>query len=88
MSLPLIAEQGWHYAAWIAFDLRLVLFAALLAALTAGGITALVVRSTKKRDYLALWLLCFVGLFVTTVFFMNEIAHHPVFVVESMFPFP
>jgi hypothetical protein len=83
-----LADEGWHYAAWVAIDLRLVLFAALLAALTSAGITALVVRSAKKRDYLSLWLLSFVGLFVLTVFFMNEIARHPVFVVEALFPFP
>jgi hypothetical protein len=89
---PLLAtaaeSDGWHYAAWIAIDFRLLLFAALLAGLTAAGITALIVRSHRKRDYLALWLLTFVALFAFTVFFMNEVAQHPVFVVEALFPFP
>lgn len=85
---PLMASEGWHYAAWVAIDLRLLVFAALLAALTAAGLTALVVRSRRKSDYLALWLLNFVALFALTVFFMNEVAQHPVFVVEALFPFP
>lgn len=82
------AAEGWRYAAWIAIDLRLVLFAALLAALTAAGLAALVVRSSRARDYVTVWALGFVGLFVLTVFFMNEVAEHPVFVVEAVFPFP
>lgn len=82
------AAEGWRYAAWVAIDLRLVLFAALLAALTAAGLAALVVRSSRARDYVAVGALGFVGLFVLTVFFMNEVAEHPVFVVEAVFPFP
>ena len=86
MSVASVAEsEGWHYAAWIAIDFRLALFAMLLAALTAAGISSLVVRSTRLRDYLSVWLLAFVTLFVATVFFMNEVAQHPGFVVESLF---
>ena len=84
----LAAAEGWRYAAWIAIDLRLVLFAALLAALTSAGLAALIVRSARPRDYLSVWMLGFVGLFALTVFFMNEVAQHPVFVVESFFEFP
>jgi hypothetical protein len=80
--------DGWHYAAWVALDLRLVLFATLLAAFSAAGIAALLVKGAKLRDYLATWLLAFVALFAVTVFFMNEVARHPVFVVESFFEFP
>jgi len=86
---PLIAEsEGWHYAAWISIDVRLVLFATLLAALTAAGVASLLVRSSRFRDYLSVGLLTFVALFAVTVFFMNEVAKHPVFVVEALFPFP
>jgi len=84
----LAVEAGWRYAAWIALDLRLVLFAALLAALSAAGLSALLVRSTRMRDYLAVWVLGFTALFTLIVFFMNEVAQHPVFVVEALFPFP
>jgi|GEM_PF-1263532 len=88
-AAPLIAEsESWHYAAWIAIDFRLVLFATLLAGLSAAGIASLLVRSQRLRDYLSVWLLSFVALFIVTVFFMNEVAQHPVFVVEALFPFP
>lgn len=87
-SAAVATTDTWHYAAWVAIDFRLLLFAALLAALTAAGIAALVVRSTRMRDYLSTWALAFIALFVVTVFFMNEVAQHPVFVVESLFPFP
>jgi len=53
-----------------------------------AGVASLVVRSARLRDYLAVWLLSFVALFIATVFFMNEVAQHPVFVVEALFPFP
>lgn len=89
--VPLLAEQAadnWHYAAWIAIDLRLVIFATLLAGLTSAGFSALLVRSARLRDYLSVWLLLFVALFAVTVFFMNEVARHPVFVVEALFNFP
>lgn len=89
LNTALLAEaETWHYAAWISIDVRLVLFAGLLAALTAAGVSSLVVRSARLRDYLAVWLLSFVALFIVTVFFMNEVAQHPVFVVEALFPFP
>jgi len=88
-TTTLLAEtESWHYAAWIAIDVRLVLFAALLAALTAAGVASLLIRSGRLRDYLSVWLLTFVALFIVTVFFMNEVAQHPVFVVEALFPFP
>ena len=41
MTAPSLAEASWHYAAWVSFDLRLLLFVALLAALVSAGITAL-----------------------------------------------
>lgn len=89
LAAPLLAaDEGWHYAAWISIDVRLVLFATLLAALTAAGVSSLLVRSPRLRDYLSVWLLTFVALFAVTVFFMNEVAQHPVFVVEALFPFP
>jgi len=87
-STPLLADEGWRYAAWVAIDLRLCLFAFILAALTAAGVASLLVRSTRWHDYLTVWLLAFFTLFVVTVFFMNEVAQEPVFVVEALFAFP
>ena len=88
---PLLLEadgETWRYAAWVAIDFRLVLFAGLLAALTAAGVAALLVKSRRLSDYLAVWLLGFTSVFAMTVLLMNEVAQHPVFVVESLFPFP
>lgn len=88
MTPPVEPGTSWHYAAWVAFDLRLLIFAVLLAALLAAALTSLVIRSERRTDYLATWLLMFVGLFALTVFAMNLVVDQPVFVVESVFPFP
>lgn len=91
---PWLAETGlepttsWHYAAWVSIDLRMLAFSCILAALLAAVVTSLVLRSERRLDYLALWLLVFLGMLALTLTAMNLLSAHPVFVVESFFPFP
>jgi len=86
---PLLGEEaGWRYAAWVALDLRLLLFVVAIAALASAGVSALVVRTTRWRDLGAVFVLTFTLAFPLTVFLFNEVAQHPVFVVEAFFPFP
>src|SRR5690606_38872494 len=80
--------EGWHYAAWVAIDVRLLVLVLLVSLLTAAGICALAVRTTRKVELAAAFLLCFSATFVVSLLIFNEIAHYPVFVVESLFAFP
>jgi hypothetical protein len=79
---------AWHYAAWVSLDLRLLLFSVLFAGLAAAGLTAIFLKSERRLDYIASWLIAFVVLLVATVAVMNLVSAHPIFVVESFFPFP
>ena len=81
-------SDGWHYAAWVSFDLRLFLLVVLIALLTAGGLCALLVRGRKLVEFVAAFIVSFTLTFLIVLVIFNEIAHYPVFVVESMFPFP
>lgn len=80
--------SSWHYAAWVAIDLRLLIFIVLISALTAIGICAFFVRYRSRIELAAAFLLAFVASFFVLVLIFNQIAHYPVFVIESMFPFP
>ena len=82
------ADHSWHYAAWVSLDLRLLIFVVLIAALTAAGFAAIVVRTRKLKDYLSIGVIAFAVAFAICLLVFNEIAHHPVFVVEAVFPFP
>lgn len=82
------ADHGWHYAAWVSVDVRLLVFVLLIAALSSAGISAIVVKSRHLRDYLAVFVLTFAVVFALVLLVFNEIAHYPVFVVEAFFPFP
>ena len=83
-----LAESTSHYAAWVAIDLRLLLFAALLSLLTAVALSAAIVRSGRIRELLAVGFLAFLAVFAVTILVLNEVAQQPVFVVEAFFPFP
>lgn len=89
-ALPLLLgdDAGWRYAAWIALDVRLLLFVVAIAGLASAGVSALVVRSSRWRDLGAVFVLAFLVTFPLTLFLFNEVAQHPVFVVEAFFPFP
>ncbi len=84
---PLVAA-GWTYAAWVAVDLRLLLFLALIALLGATGVCILFVRRRRPLDVASAFFLGFIGIFATLLVIFNSIAHYPVFRVESFFPFP
>lgn len=85
--MTFLADDTWRYAAWIALDLRLLVFVTLIAALSAAGVSALVVKSNRRKDLGAVFVLALVVTFPLTIFLFNEVAHHPVFVVEAFFPF-
>ncbi len=86
----LAAEQTttWQYAAWVAIDVRLLVLVVLVSMLTAAGVCALAVRTRRWVELAAAFLLCFSATFIVSVLVFNELAQYPVFVVESLFPFP
>ncbi|MCB9787591.1 MAG: hypothetical protein H6744_12995 [Deltaproteobacteria bacterium] len=88
LDTPRLAAAGWTYAAWVAVDLRLLLFLALIAVLGATGLCILFVRRRRPLDVAAVFFLGFVAILVVLVAVFNGIAHYPVFRVESFFPFP
>src|SRR5690606_37540620 len=57
------SDSGWHYAAWVSVDLRLLVFVILIAALAAAGVSAILVRGRHVRDHLAVFVLAFAGIF-------------------------
>lgn len=89
-AVAALAASGmeWRYAAWVALDLRLLLFLVLISALGALAICAIVLRERRWAEIAAVFALGFLGLFVGLVLVFNAIANYPVFVVESFFPFP
>ncbi len=81
-------EAGWHYAAWVAIDVRLFVFLALISLLTAAGIAALVVKRKTFWDYASVFIVSFTGTLLLCLLIFNEVAQYPVFVVETVFAFP
>ncbi len=82
------AHDGWRYAAWVAFDLRLLMIVGALAVLIAVGAAALTVRSGKLRDFASVFsLVTLVAIAVLSQLF-HACLTQPVLVVESVFPFP
>ena len=84
----LAEENGWRYAAWVAVDLRLLLFVVLFAALASVGVSAMLVRSGRFRDMVAVFIIGFTLILAAALLIFNEVAHHPVLLVEAAFPFP
>ncbi len=81
-------DAGWRYAAWVAVDLRLLLFVVLFAALASVGVSAMLVRSGRFRDMVAIFIIGFTVILTAALLIFNEVAQHPVLVVEAAFPFP
>lgn len=81
-------SSGWRYAAWVAVDVRLLIFVVLVSALTAAGVAALVVRQRRVWDYAAVFVVSFVLTLGLSLLIFNGLAQYPVFVIESFFPFP
>lgn len=81
------AGEG-RYAAWVSFDLSLVLLTTLLAALIAAALTALTARTEDKRHLTLAWLIAFLSTFALITWLVAALTDHRVFVVESVFPYP
>ncbi len=91
MTPLLLAEathDGWRYAAWVAFDVRLLLIVAALGALMAAAVAALTVRSGQVRDYATVFTLVTLVTVAALSQLFNTCLSQPVLVVESVFPFP
>ena len=90
MRALLASEQAarWHYAAWVSFDARLLLFVSLVALLMAAGLVLLFGRGRRRAELAAIFLVGFVISLTLCVALLNGLAHYPVFVVEAVFPFP
>lgn len=86
-ALSACAGEG-RYAAWVSFDLSLVLLTTLLAALIAAALTALTARSEDKRHLVLAWLIAFCCTFALITWLVAALTDHRVFVVESVFPYP
>lgn len=84
----LVLATGWRYAAWVAVDLRLLLFLVLVSLLGATGVCILFVRRRHPLHLTAAFTLSFLVLLAALVAIFNTIAHYPVFVIERFFPFP
>ncbi|MEC8022715.1 MAG: hypothetical protein VX223_02205 [Myxococcota bacterium] len=78
----------YHYAAWIVFDLRLLIFVALISLFLAIGTVALLFKGKQWHDYLTAFISLFVTIFVVTIVIFNGLANYPVFLIEDIFPFP
>ncbi len=91
LAMPMLMSCGsddGRYAAWISFDVGLLILCALLSALVSAALTALFSRTTDRRHLALSWLIGFVLTLISVVVIMNAVTHYPVFVVESVFPFP
>lgn len=88
MVLAETTHDGWRYAAWVAFDVRLLLIVAALGALIAGATAALTVRSGQARDYASVFALVTILAIGGLSQLFNACLSQPVLVVESVFPFP
>ena len=82
------ATTNWHYGAWVALDLRLLIFVVLISILAAVGITLLSAKRRNWVEYAALAIVSFTGTFLVFVLILNAIADYPVFAIRSFFPFP
>jgi hypothetical protein len=77
-----------RYAAWVSFDVGLLILSALMSGLLAAALIALTARTSDRRHLALAWLVAFVMTFVLVVVVINAVTRHPVFVVETVFPFP
>lgn len=89
-STPEVVDpgEGWQYAAWVAVDLRLLLFLMFTSLLGAFGVCLILVRKRDLAVFTATFIVAYalsLGLLILT---FNTIAHYPVFQVQSFFPFP
>ncbi len=77
-----------HYAAWLVYDLRLLIFVILISLFLTLGIVALAFKGKKWHEYLTAFVAIFVAVLFVTVMIFNNIAGYPVFLIKEVFAFP
>ena len=81
-------SQGWQYAAWVAVDLRLLLFLMFISLLSSFGVCLILVRKRDLTRVLATFIVAYAVSLSGLLLVFNTIAHYPVFEIQSFFPFP
>ena len=81
-------SEGWQYAAWVAVDLRLLLFLMFIALLSSFGVCLILVRKRDLARVLATFIVAYTISLSALLLVFNSIAHYPVFQIQSFFPFP
>ena len=77
-----------HYAAWLVFDLRLLIFVVLISLFLTLGIVALTFRGRQWHEYITAFVSIFTAILIVTIVIFDHIAGYPVFLVEEIFEFP
>jgi len=77
-----------HYAAWVVFDLRLLVFVVLISVFLSLGIVALAFRGRRWHEYVTAYISVFIAVLLITILVFNAIASYPVFLIEEVFQFP
>lgn len=77
-----------HYAAWVVFDLRLLVFVILISLFLTLGIVALFFRGRRWHEYVTAFVSIFVLVLLICLLIFNRIANYPVFLIEDVFVFP
>ena len=88
LTLAAVVDHSWHYAGWVALDLRLLLFLVSLAGVGSVGVCLVLVKPWRWMQALATFIVSSVALLVCLVVLFNGIAGYPVFVIERFFQFP
>jgi hypothetical protein len=81
-------SEGWHYAAWVAVDLRLLFFLMFISLLSSFGVCLILVRKRDLVRVLATFIVAYTISLSALLIVFNTIAHYPVFQLQSFFPFP
>ena len=85
MSYPFLAKL---YGAFIAIDLRLLLYVALLSLVASFGIVIAIKKLSDKKKMLLWFSAIFIAVFFISLFIFNHIVGYPVFMVRSIFELP
>ena len=80
--------SGHHYAAWVVFDLRLMIFVLLISGFMTLGVVALFFRGKRWHEYATAFISIFFAVLVVTILVFNQVASYPVFLIEDVFQFP
>ena len=89
-STPEVVDpsEGWQYAAWVAVDLRLLLFLMFISLLSSFGVCLILVRKRDLVRVAATFIVAYTISLSALLIIFNSIAHYPVFEIQSFFPFP